>query len=61
VVLQNFDRIEDIVRAQKHISPYLLVPFHKTEKFCELHTKSLHVQGRCRKFFLHYFNVVRGT
>jgi energy-converting hydrogenase Eha subunit F len=33
VVLQNFDCIADIIRAQKYVSPYLHVPFHKTEKF----------------------------
>jgi len=58
VVLQNLDRTADIIRAQKYISPYLHVPVHKTENFWKLHTKSMRVQGRCRKFFLHYFNVI---
>jgi hypothetical protein len=32
VVLQNLDHTADIIRTQKYISPYLHVPFHKTEK-----------------------------
>jgi len=33
VVLQNFNYTAHIIRAQKYISPYLHVPFHKTGKF----------------------------
>jgi hypothetical protein len=39
VVLPNLERNADIIRAQKYITPYLHVPFHKTEKSWELYTK----------------------
>jgi hypothetical protein len=39
VVLPNLEHNADFLRAWKYISPYLYVPFHKTEKSCEWHIK----------------------